>query len=273
LVFFTLILLVIVIYIFAIAFTQLAEDTPLEAEYFESVSESMNTLLLRGTLPDMADIVYACGEQSIVFKFLFLFFILFSSLTVLNMLVGVLCEVVSVVAKVENEQMAISFVKTKLLSLLKRVGMVENGEDQIKVTKYDFEQLLLLPEGAKIFQEVGVDAVGLVDFVDHIFSTEGNQPAELSFPDFMEVILQLRGSNTATVRDVVELRKYMAHLHDTISSEVHQLQAPSQVRRNAQNLDSPRGERRDLVTTMTMQTTQFFDDEDDDESDIPGAIR
>mmetsp|Transcript_1006 Transcript_1006/g.3600 ORF Transcript_1006/g.3600 Transcript_1006/m.3600 type:complete len:90 (-) Transcript_1006:153-422(-) len=33
---------------------------------------------------------------------------------------------------------------------------------------------------------------------------------ELTFPDFMEVVLQLRGSNGATVRDVVDLRKWVA---------------------------------------------------------------
>merc|ERR1719359_2636482 len=47
-VFFTLILLLIFIYIFGIAFTQLAKDTPLEEEYFTSVGVSMSTLLLRG---------------------------------------------------------------------------------------------------------------------------------------------------------------------------------------------------------------------------------
>ena len=38
-------------------------------------------------------------------------FLLLASLTVMNMLVGVLCEIVSVVATVENEQMAVSYVR------------------------------------------------------------------------------------------------------------------------------------------------------------------
>merc|ERR1712129_331694 len=33
---------------------------------------------------------------------------------------------------------------------------------------------------------------------------------ELSFPLFMETVLQLRGSNNATVKDIVDLRKFMA---------------------------------------------------------------
>ena len=54
----------------------------------------MSTLLLRGTLPDMADLVEDVGRVNIIYAAFMLFFILLASLTVLNMLVGVLCEVV-----------------------------------------------------------------------------------------------------------------------------------------------------------------------------------
>merc|ERR1719183_759108 len=56
-----------------------------------------------------------------------------------------------------------------------------------------------------MIQEIGVDVVGLVDFADFIFK----DGVELSFPEFMEIVLQLRGSNMSTVRDVVDLRKFM----------------------------------------------------------------
>merc|ERR1719345_549936 len=56
-VFFTLCLLFLEIFIFAIAFTQLAASTPLEQSYFESVPGAMNSLLIRGTLPDFANII------------------------------------------------------------------------------------------------------------------------------------------------------------------------------------------------------------------------
>ena len=44
-----------------------------------------------------------------------------------------------------------------------------------------------------------MDVVGLVDFADDIFKDE----IELSFHDFMDLVLQLRSSNNATVRDVI----------------------------------------------------------------------
>jgi hypothetical protein len=53
--------------------------------------------------------------------------------------------------------------------------------------------------------EVGVDVIGLVDFADVIFEDDD----ELSFGRFMEIVLELRGSNSATVKDIIELRKLL----------------------------------------------------------------
>ena len=127
----------------------------------------MGTLLLRGALPDLADFVNRVGLESYAFASLLLVYILFSSLTVLNMLVGVLCEVVSVVSAVEKEQMTVQLVKTKLMEIIDQSGVDEDGNKCI--SKSEFEALLLMPEGAKIIEEVGVDVVGLVDFMDDIF--------------------------------------------------------------------------------------------------------
>jgi voltage-gated sodium channel len=209
-VFFTLILLVIVIYVFAIAFTQMAADTPLEEETFPGVIGSMKTLLLVGALPDQADFVEELGEENLLMAFLGLVFILISTLTVLNMLVGVLCEVISVVSAVEKEQLTVQMVKSQLLGIMDNSSFDQDGNKCI--SKQEFEALLLMPEGARIIEGVGVDVVGLVDFMDDIFK----DGLELSFPDFMELILQLRSQNQATVRDIIELRKLISHL---ISSE------------------------------------------------------
>ena len=52
--------------------------------------------------------------------------------------------------------------------------------------------------------------VALVDLADAIFTDEnGQEEEELSFPKFMEVVLNLRGSNHATVKDIVDLRKFI----------------------------------------------------------------
>merc|ERR1719238_1912611 len=100
----------------------------------------MNTLLLRGTLPDMADLVEDVGAENPAFTGLMLVFILLSSLTVMNMLVGVLCEVVSVVSSVEKEQMTVQFVKQKLIVMLTKSGLVSGlKKEEMLLSKREFE--------------------------------------------------------------------------------------------------------------------------------------
>jgi len=214
---FTLLLLGCVIYVFGIAFVQLMKDTDAGDRYFKTVPEAMNSLLMEGVIPDEKDLVEGVGDGGWVFKIVILFYILFASLTVLNMLVGVLCEVVSVVSAVEKESLLVNYVKTTLLHMLDAEGIDANGDHLI--AKDEFEALLENPAAAKALQDVGVDVIGLVDFTDFIFM-EGR---ELSFPDFMDMVLQLRGSNTATVKDVVDLRKLLVAELDKLVAKTSEI--------------------------------------------------
>merc|ERR1711970_1154913 len=94
-VFFTLLLLIIIMYVFAIAFVQLADGTDVGLSHFEAVPESMFTLLIYGVLLDNVGFLTKALGGEYVLASLFLLFILLAALTVMNMLVGVLCEVVS----------------------------------------------------------------------------------------------------------------------------------------------------------------------------------
>jgi len=76
-------------------------------------------------------------------------------------------------------------------------------------------QILENGDAVRCLQDVGVDVVGLVDFADFIFEADGvAEEAELEFHEFMNVVLQLRGSNTATVKDIVDLRKFVQNQFD-----------------------------------------------------------
>merc|ERR1719440_1524085 len=132
----------------------------------------------------------------------------------MNMLVGVLCEVVSVVSSVEKESMLVNYVKVTLQHMLQTSGIDVDGDHHI--AKHEFENLLLVPGAAKAIQDVGVDPVGLMDCTDFIFQ-DGK---ELSFPDFMDMVLQLRGTNTATVKDLVDLRKLLVGEISSIEGKI-----------------------------------------------------
>merc|ERR1719316_1559767 len=102
----------------------------------------MASLLLRGTLPDVADMVYDVSEEQLLLGIALLVFILFASLTVMNMLVGVLCEVVSVVSSVEKEQLTVNYVKQRLFTMFEEWD--EDGS--MTISKAEFQRMLVIPE-------------------------------------------------------------------------------------------------------------------------------
>jgi len=141
------------------------------------------------------------GQDSMLFACLIMAFGLLALVLVMNMLIGVLCEVVSIVSAVEKETLTVGYVRMRLLQMFEE----GDADGSLSVSKDEFNELLVLPEAAKIIQEIGVDVIGLVDFADFIFKDGG----ELSFADFMELVLSFRGSNGSTVKDIVDLRKFV----------------------------------------------------------------
>lgn len=135
---------------------------------------------------------------------MFLFFILMVTITIMNMLVGVLVGVVSTVSNVEQEQLVVTFVKENLLSVLRSIQSSDHLRDGT-ISREEFSVMLHSPEAIRAFNMLGVDVLGLVDLSEFIF--HGGD--ELEFVEFIDLCLQLRGSNQATVKDIVDLRKFI----------------------------------------------------------------
>lgn len=215
----TLVLLLVIIYIFAIIFRQLTDGTSLGAEYFESVPAAMVSLLLRGTLPDMAEMATNIGTEHLALGVLFIIFILLGYLTVMNMLVGVLVEVVSCVSAVEKEEMSVHLVKSKLSQIFGRKEAWD-GDGNNLISREEFQGLIVNREAALDLQEVGVDVMGLAELSDFIFRDN----VELTFGQFCTLVLQFRGSNHTTVKDIVELRRFLVQELDALYERVSQMQ-------------------------------------------------
>lgn len=77
---------------------------------------------------------------------------LLASLTVMNMLVGILCEVVTVVSAVEKEEILLKSVKNLLKQLL-HTGADEDGDGSI--SRKEFDQMLTNPVCVRTLSEVG----------------------------------------------------------------------------------------------------------------------
>eukprot|EP00747_Dinoflagellata_sp_TGD_P142926 gnl/TRDRNA2_/TRDRNA2_176311_c0_seq5.p1 gnl/TRDRNA2_/TRDRNA2_176311_c0~~gnl/TRDRNA2_/TRDRNA2_176311_c0_seq5.p1 ORF type:complete len:505 (+),score=109.29 gnl/TRDRNA2_/TRDRNA2_176311_c0_seq5:214-1515(+) len=195
-------LLVIITYVFAIAFVQLAPDGGYIADqFFAHVPLAMYSLLIYGTfLDNLADFCNAIRAESEIGMVLALLFIYFACMTVMNMLIGVLCEVITAVAETEKEERITSLVKEKMSNIVTGLDTDYNG----KISYKEFTRILHIPEALVALQEVGVDPCGLVDFAD-LFFLEDGEYIELEFGRFMEMVLDLRGSNKSTVKDIMNL--------------------------------------------------------------------
>eukprot|EP00746_Dinoflagellata_sp_MGD_P009192 gnl/MRDRNA2_/MRDRNA2_118584_c0_seq1.p1 gnl/MRDRNA2_/MRDRNA2_118584_c0~~gnl/MRDRNA2_/MRDRNA2_118584_c0_seq1.p1 ORF type:complete len:496 (-),score=95.17 gnl/MRDRNA2_/MRDRNA2_118584_c0_seq1:589-2076(-) len=197
---------VLITYVFAIAFTQLSVGTPTIGEdLFANVAHSMYSLLVYATLLDnLADFMDAVRYESWPLFMLGFIFIALAALTVMNMLIGVLCEIVSAVGDTERITILTENVKEKMFSI---VDALDTNQDN-HISYEEFTQIMAKPEALQALSDVDVSPVGIVDFADMFFFEDGVE-LKLTFEDFMECVLDLRESNIATVKDVLELWKKM----------------------------------------------------------------
>merc|ERR1712113_736562 len=153
-------------------------------------------------------------KESVICTILFMLLIVFASLVLLNMLIGVLCEVVSAVAATEKEALTVAYVKDQVRFILADVDENHDG----LISKEEFKHIIEHPDAIDALNSVGVDVVALVSYADYIFQSDDKGQKfdkQLDFHDFMDIVLKLRGDQPATVRDIVELRRF---IHDENTS-------------------------------------------------------
>lgn len=210
----TLVLLFAIIYTFALAFRQMTSGMNIGNKYFATVPGAIGSLVLRGTLPDLADLVYDVGEADVVVATLLFVFILVATVMVMTLLVGVFVQVVRVVSAFEREEMTASFVKARLCQLFSEE--VKSGAGEARWQKAELLQLLTKDRCRCFVQECGVDHISLVEYTDVKFQ-DGE---EIEIFTFVELILQLRSSNKATVKDLADNRKFLLQALRSCAGEI-----------------------------------------------------
>eukprot|EP00401_Gymnodinium_catenatum_P013878 CAMPEP_0117516926 /NCGR_PEP_ID=MMETSP0784-20121206/31345_1 /TAXON_ID=39447 /ORGANISM="" /LENGTH=498 /DNA_ID=CAMNT_0005312785 /DNA_START=106 /DNA_END=1599 /DNA_ORIENTATION=+ len=213
-VFFTLLLLAILVFVFSVFFRQFTEGTDL-AEAFPTLPQTMHTLIRYGVLLDsVGRLSLLFTEHSYICLILWYFFILLSAVTIMNMLIGVACEVIQTIAAEENKGLIICYVKETLEAILAREGYLTND---LVFTKEKFLQVLEKPETAQLLTEVDVNVFALVDLVDTIFRDYCGEKRTMTFVEVVEVILEQRTINEANLRDMTDLRRFVTIRMSTVS--------------------------------------------------------
>merc|ERR1719387_3079745 len=163
----SLLMIVVLVYIFSIIIYMFIKEEALES--FASLYDCMWVLMVNGTLLDgVGETMYELKDEQLYhLVIIFTLFILLSALTVMNMLIGVLCEVVTAVGENEKEQAAVDLMKHSVLLLLKRLDKDGSGE----ISQDEFNQVLADPEALQVLEELEVDVHYFIELMDMFFES------------------------------------------------------------------------------------------------------
>eukprot|EP00928_Gymnodinium_smaydae_P039461 TRINITY_DN26956_c0_g1_i1.p1 TRINITY_DN26956_c0_g1~~TRINITY_DN26956_c0_g1_i1.p1 ORF type:complete len:817 (-),score=153.74 TRINITY_DN26956_c0_g1_i1:375-2825(-) len=217
----TLVMMVSLLYIFAIIFKMQADDLPdLSDKFFPSLWVSMRSLLLHGAFMDSPSLVLKHPDMSdsIFLTFSFLTFIFLSCFVVLNLLVGVLCDVVADVSRQEKEESDILFLRNTIVDMLPCYDKNDDGH----LGKEEIDLLLQNPEMRVALNRFGVNVQGLVLSLDMYLENLSMEelPEQLTFQEFLEFVMRLRAVKHTTVMDLVDLRDYLRQRLDLIERKL-----------------------------------------------------
>jgi len=196
-----LVMLMLLVFVYAVMFTMTLAGTELGSGVFDTVPQSMNSLLLCALCGPDVDFITSILNFSVVHYLLYLSFILVALLTLMNMLIGILCSVMSEVTESAKEEAMYSEVKGQVARLAKELDTDGDGN----ISHDEFENIIQDPQMICCFTELGVDVVGFANFATFIYE----QTDDISYIDFGLLVCQFRGSKLASVLDMMDLRRYV----------------------------------------------------------------
>jgi hypothetical protein len=217
----TLLLLTIVLYVFGIIFTaQLGKGKLPECadeelailncrEEWSSIPKSMYSLIMAGTfLDNIADVLVDLRDTNWQMLLLFLVYVLLSCLTILNMLIGVLCEVVSAVSASESETTLIMDTQRELGNVYHQLMDTRGRGGSKNITHADFESMHNDITVQRAMKQIGVEPKHMNALATVLFQDEAKpgELRELDFEDFVSRVVRLRPEKPCSVMDVADLR-------------------------------------------------------------------
>eukprot|EP00931_Biecheleriopsis_adriatica_P066098 TRINITY_DN40511_c0_g1_i1.p1 TRINITY_DN40511_c0_g1~~TRINITY_DN40511_c0_g1_i1.p1 ORF type:complete len:541 (-),score=137.52 TRINITY_DN40511_c0_g1_i1:82-1704(-) len=225
---FILLFLVVVMFVFAIVFTNFlgepgyappadAED-PTAKQMFSDLGSSMMSLFTHGVLGDNLYITLeAIRQENLALMWAFMVFMVMSGMTLLNMLIGVLCQVIDDSKREEEEGRQLSDLRTCLIDAFNATDESNDGliceEEWAGIRSNRKVQASLLKLGV----EESMMEERLNQMQDSLFGRrpvkEGDEATEderkavgLSFDEFVEQVIDLRMDTPASALDVEMLK-------------------------------------------------------------------
>jgi len=201
-------LLGLVIYVNAIVFRVLMEGTSIGERKFGDVMSAMGTLLLDGALAGHkgGPVIREAWSESPFYAVLLFLFVLLANVTMMGVLTGLLVQTVKTVAEVEKEEKQIKHMGVTMANFWHALSQADEDGDG-NIDEHELHKMLEDARKLKILQKMDVDVESLVNLSSFIFEQHGGSVTQ---EEFTTVVMDLRGSRKATVKDHVETRKFIS---------------------------------------------------------------
>jgi len=144
--------------------------------------------------PIMTQLIFADDWNWIVSGVAFFLFTLLSALLILQMLIGVLCDVVSRLDEEQRDADAIGLVKQELLSELRRIA----GEDG-RISQTELLSVMRDKKSKAVLKKLNINATFLYESQRILFPTPGSKVA---ITPLLKTMLDCRGNDVATVHSL-----------------------------------------------------------------------
>jgi len=236
----TAILQVLILYVWSILFVSeyhekydelnpLSEEDPAAEinSFFGTMGKSMFSLFIYGTV---LDDVTQCADairntESMSMLALFIIFILISSFTILNMLIGILCEVVSATAESEQTKGAETCVKEAITTLYYTLD--SNGDGMI--TEEEFKHMRDNEDVQSALEDMDIYDSHFQRYCEILFhktdeeeASDGTlpSPASISFDKLITMILRLSPGNHINALDFSLLQASMSSTQENLRDRI-----------------------------------------------------
>jgi hypothetical protein len=197
------ILMTLIVFVFAIVFATTLHTTMIGSSgmVFHTVPSSMNFLMIQVLCGPDAGFMGELLTVGWPYYVLFLAFLFGANLTLMNMLIGILCDVVSSVSADAKEEAFIKEVDSQIARLAAALDVNNSGG----ISSDEFDIIIHDPLMTASFDELGVDIVSVAHFARFIYQ----QCEEIAYSDFGILVGQFRGTKNATVKDIMDMRRYL----------------------------------------------------------------
>lgn len=270
----------IITYAFAIILRQLTDGTSIGTTFFKTVPESINTLLLPAVFGANAEVINSISAGNPGLWPLMVFFMALVSVTIMYMLLGVLVDVIGAVASTEKQKIEITYIVGQLREELEKMHIVP---EDMALNQMDFQKLVLEPGIVRVMHEAGVNVDVLAEMLDLVWEDAAKSTQKITFTELVNMVLGMRGSNPATVKDCKEqirvtnslIKRCFMELYDELDEKVQQIRTEIQ-----NSLDNDLDFEGDFSwdgehTPKDGDETEAVDEEepDDQDPDVPETLR